>query len=76
MFQSKKLNSSHGVHHMRKFRLRTDVSRDTWCSCALTTQLPSVITERAIHHVIVMDEQSFGQSQCNFLLTSIIMPTD
>ena len=29
MFQSKKPNSSRGVRHARKFRLRTDASRDT-----------------------------------------------
>ena len=32
MFQSKKPNSSRGVRHARKFRLRTDASRDTRCS--------------------------------------------
>ena len=53
MFQSKKPNSSRGVRHARKFRLRTDASRDTRCSRALNTQLPRVITERDIHHVIV-----------------------
>ena len=63
-------NSSRGVHHACKFRLRTDVSRDTQCSSALNTQLSRVIAERAIHHVIVMDGHSFGQSQWNFLLTS------
>ena len=52
MFQSKKPNSSRGVRHARKFRLRTD-----------NTQLPPRIAERAIHHVIVMDGRSFGQSQ-------------
>ena len=35
MFQSKKPNSSRGVRHVRKFRLRTDVSRDMLCSRAL-----------------------------------------
>ena len=70
MFQSKKPNSSRGVRHARKFRLRTDASRDTRCSRALNTQLPRVIAERAIHHVIVMDGRSFGLSQWNFLLTS------
>ena len=60
MFQSKKPNSSRGVRHARKFRLRTDASRDMR---ALNTQLPRVIAERAIHHVIVMDGRSFGQSQ-------------
>ena len=52
MFQSKKPNSS------RKFRLRTDASRDTRCSRALNTQLPRVIAERAIHHAIVIDGRS------------------
>ena len=70
MFQSKKPNSSRGVRHARKFHLRIDASRDTQCSRALNTQLPRVIAERAIHHVIVMDGRSFGQSQWNFLLTS------
>ena len=63
MFQSKKSNSSRGVHHVHKFRLRTDASRNTRCSHTLNTQLPRVIAERAIHHVIVMDGRSFGQSQ-------------
>ena len=63
MFQSKKPNSSRGVRHARKLRLRIDASRNTRCSRALITQLPRVITERAIHHVIVMDGRSFGQSQ-------------
>ena len=63
MFQSKKPNSSRGVRHTRKFHLRTDMSRDMGCSRALNMQLPCVIAERAIHHVIVMDERSFGQSQ-------------
>ena len=63
MFQSKKPNSSRGVRHVRKFHLRTDASRDTRCSHALNTQLPRVKVERAIHHVIVMDGRSFGQSQ-------------
>ena len=63
MFQFKKPNSSRGVRHARKFRLHTDASRNTRCSCALNTQLPRVIAERAIHHVIVMDGRSFDQSQ-------------
>ena len=33
------------------------------CSRALNMLLPRVIAERAIHHVIVMDGWSFGQSQ-------------
>ena len=70
MFQFKKPNSSRGVRHARKFRLRTNASRDTRCSRALNTQPPCVIAERDIHHVIVMDGRSFGQSQWNFLLTS------
>ena len=63
MFQSKKPNSSGGVRHARKFRSRTDASRYMRCSRAFNTQLPRVITERAIHHVIVMDGRSFGQNQ-------------
>ena len=63
MFQSKKPISSRGVRHTRKFRLRTDASRNTRCSRSLNTQLPRVIAERAIHHVIVMDGRRFGQSQ-------------
>ena len=63
MFQSKKPNSLRGVRHVRKFRLRADASRDTRCSRALNTQLSRVIAERAIHHVIVMNGWSFGQSQ-------------
>ena len=63
MFQSKKPNSSRGVCHAGKFRLRTDASRDTRCSRALYTQIPRVIAERAIYHVMVMDGRSFGQSQ-------------
>ena len=62
MFQSKKPNSSRDVRHARKFRLRTDASRDTQCSCALNTKLPRVIVERAFHHV-VMDGWNFGHSQ-------------
>ena len=61
MFQSNKPHSSRGVRHACKFCLRTDASRDTRCSRALNTQLPRVIAERAIHHVIVMDGRSFGQ---------------
>ena len=60
MFQSKKLKSSRGVRHSRKFRLRTDASRDTHSSRALNTQLPRVIAECAIHHGVVMDGRSFG----------------
>ena len=63
MFQSKTSNSSCGVCHARKFRLRTDASRGTRWSRALNAQLPHVIAERAIHHVIVMDGRNFGQSQ-------------
>ena len=60
MFQSKKPNSSRGVRHARKFQLHTDVSRNTQCSRAVNMQVPRVKVERAIHHVIVMDGQSFG----------------
>ena len=63
MFQSKKPNSSRGVHHASKFHLHTDASRDMRCSHALNMQLPRVLAERAIHHVIVMDARSFGQSK-------------
>ena len=63
MFQSKKPNSSRGVRHARKFRLRTCASRDTWYSRVLNTELPCVIAVRTIYHVIVMDGRSFGQSQ-------------
>ena len=63
MFQSKKLKSSHGVRHVRKFRLPTDALRNTWCLRALNMQLPCVIAERTIHHVIVMDGRSFGYNQ-------------
>ena len=56
-------NSSRGVRHVRKFHLRTDASRYTRCSHELNSQLPRVKVERAIHHVIVMDGRSFGQSQ-------------
>ena len=59
-----------GNRHARKFCLRTDASRDMPCSRLLNMQLPHVIAEHAIHHVIVMDGWSFGQSQWNFLLTS------
>ena len=63
MFQSKKLKSSRGVRHPRKFRLRTDVSRNTRCSRALNTQLPHVTADRTIHHGLVIDGRSFGQNQ-------------
>ena len=69
MFQSKKPKSSRAVRHTRKFRLRTDASRDTQYSRTLNTKLPRVITERAIHHgvvIIVMDGRSFGQNQWKF----------
>ena len=54
MFQSKKPNLSRGVRQARKFRLRTDASCYTRCSRVLNTQLPRVIAEHAIHHVIVI----------------------
>ena len=63
MFQSKKPNSLRGVRHARKFHLRTDAPWDTQCSHTLNTQLPRIIAERAIHHVIVMYGRSFGESQ-------------
>ena len=46
MFQSKDPNSLRGIRHARKFRLRTDASRDTRCSRALTTQLHRSIAKR------------------------------
>ena len=49
MFQSKKPNSSRGVRHARKFRLRTDASRDTWCS-RLNTQLPCIIARYPLRY--------------------------
>ena len=51
-------NLSRGIRHARKFRLRTDASRDMRCSRALNTQLPRVIAERVFYHVIVMDGPS------------------
>ena len=65
----KKQKLSRDVRHARKFRLRTNASRDTRCSRALNKQLPWVIADRAIHHCLVMDGRSFGQNQWNFLLT-------
>ena len=72
MFQSKKPNSSRGGRHARKFRLRTDASRNTRCSRALNSQLPRVIAERAIHHVIVMDGRSFGHTRNQFDMYSFV----
>ena len=63
MFQSKKPKLSCGVHHTHKFRLHRDALCDTQCSRMLNTQLPCVITKRAIHHGLAMDGRSFGQSQ-------------
>ena len=63
MFQSKKPKSLRGVHHALKFHLRTDASRNTWCSRALNTQLPRIIAKRAILYGPVMDGQSFWQNQ-------------
>ena len=63
MSESKKPNSLVGVCHARKFRLCADALHDTRCSRVLNTQLPRIIAERAIHHVIVMDGQSVAQSQ-------------
>ena len=63
MFQYEKPKLSRGVRHTRKAHSRSDALRDTRCSHALNTQLPCVIAERAIHHSLVMDGQSFGQSQ-------------
>ena len=47
-----------------------DASDDTRWTRELNAQLPRVIAERVIHHLIVMDGWSFGRSQWNFLLTS------
>ena len=63
MFQSEIPKSSCGVRHVRKFRLRTDASRDTRCSRDLNTQLPRVIAERGINHDLVMDGRNFGHNQ-------------
>ena len=63
MFESKKQNSPRGVRHACRYRLRTDASPDTCCSRVLVTQLSRVFAERAIHHVIVMDGRTFGQSE-------------
>ena len=49
IFQSKKPNSSRGVRHALKFRLRMDASLDARCSRALNTQLQGrVIAERTL----------------------------
>ena len=61
--QSKKPNSSRSIPHACTLCLRTDVSRDTRCSRALNTQLPRVTAEHTMHHILVMDGQSFGQSK-------------
>ena len=63
MFQSNKPKSTRGVRHGRKFHLHTDALRDTRGSRALNTQLPRVIAKRANNQGLVMDRQSFGQSQ-------------
>ena len=63
MFQSKEAKSLRGIRHTPKFRWRTDTSRDTQSSYALSTQLSHIITERAIHYGVVMDGWSFGQNQ-------------
>ena len=73
MFQSKKPKLSRDA---RKFRLRTDASRDTQCSRTLNMQFPHVNAEHAIHHGLVMNERGFGQNQLNFLLTCYTTPTD
>ena len=66
MFQFQKPKSSRGIRHAREFRLHIDTSRDTQCSRELSTQLPRVIAERAIHHGLVIDGRSFNQNQLNF----------
>ena len=62
-FNPRNQKSSRGIRYARKFRLRTDASRDTRCSHALDSQLPRVIAERAIHHGLVMNGRSFDQNQ-------------
>ena len=62
MFQSKKPKSLCSVRHAHKFCLRTDASHDMQFSRALNKQLPRVITERPIHHGLVLDGRSFDQS--------------
>ena len=76
MFQSKKRKSSGDIGHAHKFRLHSDVSRDTQSSCALNTQVSRVNAELDIHHGLVMDGRGFGQNQWNFLLTCYTTPTD
>ena len=56
---------------IRQFSLRTYASCNTWCSREFNTQLPRVIAERTIHHVIVMDGRSFGQSQWKLLVDKL-----
>ena len=75
--KSKKRNSSHDVRQARKFRLRTDASRDTLFSHALNTQLTRVIAEFAIHQglimtetYMVMDGRNSDKSQRNLLFTT------
>ena len=69
MFQSKKPKSLRGVHHHAcKFRLRTDVSRDTRGSRALNTRLPRVIAKRAIHYSTIMDGRRFLTEPMKFLV--------
>ena len=66
MFQSKKPESSRGVGHARKFRLRTDAPRDTWCSRALKLQLPRVIGERANNLTFCNRRAEFWRELMNF----------
>ena len=61
-FNPRKPQSSHGVRHARKFRLRTDALHNTRCSGVLNTQLPRVIDERTIHHGLVCG-RNFGKNQ-------------
>ena len=68
MFQSKKPKSLRSVRHARKFRLCTDASDDTRCSCVLSTQLPRVIAVRSIHHGPVMDGAEFLVEPMKFLV--------
>ena len=71
MFQSKKPNSSRGVRHERKFRLRTEALRDTRCPRAVNTQLPRVIAERVIHHVIVNGWVEFWSEPMKLLVDKL-----
>ena len=76
MLQFKKPKKSRAVRHARKFRLRTDASRDTRCLRALNMQPPCEITERAIHHDLVMDGRSLAiwPEPMKFLVDMLNLP--